>query len=166
MPYLDPVGFLDQTDDFLRGDVRSAIPEAEGYVRAQVGSMASSISFLARELAAMHPALVEQEAAFTEALADIEAEIADWDDADPVETALGDARARLEEAPDPGSPATIKEREDALLAALDDLLAVADSLPPDRARTVRAHLYTVLTTRVDSQLAMLNGDIETGGDPT
>jgi len=31
---------------------------------------------------------------------------------------------------------------------------------------VRAHLYTVLTTRVESQLAMLNGDLETGGDQT
>lgn len=75
MPYLRPDDVLSRFADFARDDVREALPAEEAFVRAQVGSAASTLEFVAGELAGASPALDDQEAEFLGVLDDVEAEL-------------------------------------------------------------------------------------------
>lgn len=165
MPYLQPDEVLSRFAEFSRHDVRAALPDGESFVHAQVGSMASTLDFLSGELAGASPALDRQEEALREALDDVEAELGAPDDTEAVhgapdveravEGALNDARRRLAAAPNADTPTGIREREDELLAACDDVLDAIDGVPEPRDRKLRRPLYGFLDARVATQLRLL-----------
>lgn len=161
MPFADHATLIDELAAFLKEDVRAAIPEDEAFVRAQIGSAASTMRFLSKELAELGIAIETQEAAFEDALASLESSTQD-------DTEFGaqvaTARAEFESLPTATGPRALREREQQFLAVVEALLEAAEDLPPERARDVRQPLYDVLDTRVDAQLAMLRGDLREEGE--
>ncbi|WP_254538251.1 hypothetical protein [Halomarina litorea] len=151
MPYLEPAAVLRRFSAFALEEVRPAVPEDERFVRGQVGSMASTLRFLAGELDAGEASVERQADAFREALDGAEAILDAHDGTAPgVRDAVEDARAALD------ADGTTRERETALLESCEGLLAtVDDELDGEAARAVRRPLYGFLDARLDAQLAML-----------
>lgn len=154
VPYLSPADVLRRFSRFSLSTVRPAIPEDERFVRGQVGSMASTLRFLAGELEGRERAVTEQERALRAALDDVAGVV---DDDGSVGSAVVDARERLDDG-DGGDDAarTATERERTLLAAADDVLASIDEeLDDEAARAARRPLYRFLDVRLEAQHRML-----------
>lgn len=146
MPYLEPDQVLREFSRYALSEVRPALKEDEQFMQGQVGSMASTLRFLADELEAFDEALVAQRATLEAALADARAVVDDTD----AGAALADAHERVETAD--GDP---REVERTLLAAADDALDALDDLPEETAREAREPLYEFLDERVEAQLGLL-----------
>jgi hypothetical protein len=152
MPYLRPETVLEEFSGFTLSTVRPAIAEDEEFVRGQTGSMASTLRFLAGELEAREAMVDEQERALREALDVVTERTADTPAAEAVEAVVAD----VDDAPD-----GVREREEALLEAADDVLAAVDvHLEGDAARRARRPVYDFLDTRTEGQLRMLGREPE------
>lgn len=151
MPYLEPALVLRAFSRYAIEEVRPALREEE-FVRAQVGSMASTLRFLAGELEGVDGAVATQRASLGEALAAAREAVDD----PGVEAALADAHERVTDAD--GRP---REIERTLLSAADDALAAVDTLD-EGAREARAPLYAFLDDRVEAQLRMLGRPADDG----
>lgn len=150
MPYLRPETVLEEFSGFTLSTVRPAIRADEEFVRGQTGSMASTLRFLAGELEAREAMVDEQERVFREALG----AVADLTADQGVAAAVDAAAADLDGAPD-----TVREREEALLEAANDVLAAIDThLDGEAARRTRRPVYDFLDTRTEGQLRMLGRD--------
>lgn len=162
MPYLRPDEVLTRFAAFARRDVREALTDDEvSFMRGQVGSMASTLDFLAGELQGMNPALDRQEAALLDALDAVESTLEDGAvDDEAVLDAVAAARTQIADAPVAETPATLRERETALLEACETVLdAVDDCDLDDDARSLRQPLYGFLDTRLDAQLRLLGREV-------
>ncbi|MDF9747820.1 hypothetical protein [Natrinema salsiterrestre] len=151
MPYLDPELILDRFATFTREEVRPAVTDDE-FVHAQVGSMASTLQFLAGEVGGREAAVRTQRRTLTDRLDELEAVL------DRNEIDAPDVRAALEEGHSEigAADGSTEEVEEILLSAADDVLAaIDDELDGERAAIVRRPLYEFLRTRVDQQLGML-----------
>ena len=146
MPYLHPERILEEFSSYAVEAVRPAIPADEAFMRGQVGSMASTMRFLAAELAGVDDAVADQRASLLSALADAEGAVDD----PAVRETLADARRRVAESA--GRP---REVERVLLSAADEALGAVDSLDEPAAREARAPLYRFLDDRLDAQLGLL-----------
>lgn len=154
MPYLDPATVLERFSGTLLSEIRPTIPDDEELVRAQAGSMASTLRFLAAEIEREERALASQHEALLAALSDTDAavEAVDTDGADRVAEAVASARASVEDAEDEERAA----REGALLSAADDVLAAIDAaLDGDDARRCRTPVYRFLDRRLEAHHAIL-----------
>lgn len=154
MPYLDPEHVLQQFAGYLQGDVRDAIDDDHKFVKAQVGSMSSSLNFLARELDSMTADLETQRESLLDALDAVEETIEDDDKAADVEASIEDARARIEDADTNDD----YEYERVLTDAATDVLETIDEMNPQEATRVREPLYAYINTRVRTQIEALGGD--------
>lgn len=153
MPYLDPELILDRFATFTREDVRPAV-EAGGdeFVHAQVGSMASTLQFLAGEVGGRESAVRAQRRALDERMAELDATLEREEiDSAAVTDAVAHARDELDTVEGP-----TEEVEETLLSVAGDVLTVIDEeLDGDRAATARRPLYEFLGTRVDRHLRLL-----------
>lgn len=155
MLYLDPEDVLERLSKFAIEEVRPAIRDDERFVKAQVGSMASTLRFLSGELAALERSMGRQEQSFREALADVDARIDKQDrDLERIRNAISDSRAELATAENS------LEREEIILEDADDILSLIDANVDDHATacTLREPFYGFLDTRVNAQLQMLGRD--------
>lgn len=153
MPYLEPEDVLREFSRYALEDVRPALREDEQFMRGQVGSMASTLRFLAGELEGMDDAVDRQREALASALAEAERRVDDRS----VAAAVADARDRVENA---GHDA--RETERVLLDAADDALAAIDDLEPDDARRARSPVYDFLDVRLETQLQLLGRRADDG----
>lgn len=152
MPYLEPEHVLQQFAGYLSDDVRSAIEDDEKFVQAQVGSMSSSLNFLARELGGMHVAINTQRRQLHDALDGIEAELGDDELDGAVTDAIADARTKLEQA-DRTDARTLEQ--DVTAAASSVFRTINEELDEEAASQARRPLYDFLETRVQTQLDVL-----------
>lgn len=153
MPYLEPEQVLREFSRYTLEEIRPAMKEDEEFMRGQVGSMASTLRFLAGELDGVDDAVAAQRASLLDALADARDAV---DDPEAQET-LADARGRVADAE--GRP---REVEQTLLAAADDALDAVDALSEERARAAREPLYGFLDDRLDAQLGLLGRPTDDG----
>lgn len=151
MPYLDPERILDRFATFTREEVRPAVGDDE-FVHAQVGSMASTLQFLAGEVGGREEAVRAQHRVLRESLDELESVLERNEiESAGVRTAVDDARSDLD-AVDGSS----RDVEGTLLTAADDVLTAIDrELDAERAATARQPIYEFLRTRVDRQLRLL-----------
>jgi len=163
MPYLRPDEVLSRFATFARRDVRDSLDDEEvAFMRGQVGSMASTLDFLAGELRGMKPALDRQETVLLDALDGVESTLVDGainDEA--VLDAVATARSRITDAPAAETPETLRARETALLDACETVLCAIDDEDLDEAdiRSLRRPLYGFLDTRLDAQLHLLGREV-------
>lgn len=155
MPYLDPSHVLRQFSTFAREEVRPALADDQRFVAAQVGSMASTLQYLAAELDAGDEAVATQREALTAALEDAANVLrnADVDGTEAVFAAVTDAQQRVAELDD-----DTREAEDELLDAADEALAAIDGLDGETAKAARRPLYAFLDARLETHLRMLGRD--------
>lgn len=146
MPYLQPERVLEEFARFAVEDVRPALRDDETFVRGQVGSMASTMRFLATELVEVDDAVATQRASLLAALADAEEAVDD----PTAREALVEVHRRVEESS--GSPRAV---ERLLLSAADEAFEAVDALDEPTARSARAPLYRFLDARIDAQLGLL-----------
>ncbi|WP_254533622.1 hypothetical protein [Natrinema gelatinilyticum] len=152
MPYLEPEHVLHQFASYLNDDVRSAIADDQKFVQAQVGSMSSSLNFLAMELGGMHVAMKTQRRRLLCAFDDIESELGDGDAAVAVADAIDTARAELEQT----DMTDVRALETELTNAANTVFeAINTELDEKAARRARRPLYDFLDTRVQTQLDLL-----------
>ena len=151
MPYLDPELILDRFATFTREEVRPAVTDDE-FVYAQVGSMASTLQFLAGEVGGREAAVRTQRRALHESLDDLESVLKRADiESMAVWSAIETARNDIDTAE--GSTGDIEET---LLTAANDVLATIDKeLEAERATIARQPMYDFLHARVDQQLRLL-----------
>jgi len=150
MPYLKPEETMRQFSKFVLEEVRPRIEDE--FVRAQLGSMSSTLRFMSGEIQGMDEAVEAQRRTFVSSLDGVEAAL-DGSEAetDRVLEAVEDARERV----DANADADTRETEKALLAACEDVLqTIDDELDGDDARSARRPLYDFLDVRVESQLRM------------
>lgn len=156
MPHLDPELILERFATFMRSEVRPAVSE-EDFVHAQVGSMASTLQFLAGEVRERETAVETQKQELIECFDRLESLL----DREGIESAR--IRNELESAREEVAAldGPTRDTEETILTVADDLLGVIDTeLKPDRAETVREPLYDFLWTRVETQLHMLGREGE------
>lgn len=153
MPYLEPEDVLREFSRYALEDIRPALKEDEQFMRGQVGSMASTLRFLAGELEGMDDAVASQRQSLVDALAETETRVSDQQ----VREAVVDARERVEAA---GSDP--RETERVLLDAANDALAAVDDLDDEDARRARAPIYDFLDTRLEAQLQLLGRRADDG----
>ena len=146
MPYLEPERILEAFSRYAVGSVRPAIPDDEAFMQGQVGSMASTMRFLAAEVAGADEAVAAQRASLLSALDDAVGTVDD----PAVRETLADARRRAAESA--GRPRAV---EQVLLSAADEALEAVDALEGPAAREARAPLYRFLDDRLDAQLGLL-----------
>lgn len=146
MPYLDPERILEEFSRQALQSVRPAIPAEEAFVRGQVGSMASTMRFLAAEVAGADEAVADQRASLRSALAEAAAAVED----PAVRATLEEQRRRVEACE--GRPRAV---EGVLRSAADEALRAVDTLDAPAAREARAPLYRFLDDRVEAQLGLL-----------
>lgn len=146
MPYLEPERVLREFSRYALSEVRPALADDEQFVRGQVGSMASTLRFLAGELEGVDDAVDAQRAALEAALAEAGAVVTD----DDAEATIADARERVAAAE--GGP---RDVERTLLDAADDALAALAALSEADAREARASLYRFLDARLEAQHRLL-----------
>lgn len=159
MPYLNPSTVLERFSGTILSDVRPTIPEDEELVRAQAGSMASTLRFLAAELEREEQALVDQRVELLAALDDLAVllDALDEDGAAAVARTVESAQADVEAAADEKRAA----RERALLVAADDVLAsIDDALEGEVARRCRTPLYRFLDRRLAAHHAILGREAD------
>ena len=154
MPYLAPEHVLRQFATYLQEDVRDAIDDDHKFVKAQVGSMSSSLSFLAMELDSLGEDLSTQQQALLDALDDAESELGTIEDPASVAETITTSRERVQNTELADSYAFERELTEAVTAVFESL----DELPEDDARRVRKPLYSFLETRVTTQLEALGGE--------
>ncbi|WP_222912871.1 hypothetical protein [Natrinema sp. SYSU A 869] len=156
MPYLDPELILDRFATFTREEVRPAVTDDE-FVHAQVGSMASTLQFLAGEVGGREAAVRAQRRTLAERLDELESVLERNEiDSSAVRTALDDARDEIDAV-----DGSTRDVEETLLTAADDVLATIDEeLDAERAAIARRPLYEFLRTRVDRQLRLLGREGE------
>lgn len=151
MPYLDPSRVLARFSSFAREEIRPEIDDE--FTRGQIGSMSSTMRFLANELSGQRAALTRQREALLDALDELE-ETLDRTELEPIVDTVSSARTRVKDV-DEGTD----ELESALLSASNDVLAEIDrNLEGETARRARRPLYDFLDVRVQSQLEMLGRD--------
>lgn len=158
MPYLDPELILDRFATFTREDVRPAVESGgDEFVHAQVGSMASTLQFLAGEVGGRETAVRAQRRALIDRLNELEAVLERNDvDSTAVRAAVDGARDDIAAAD--GSAGDVEET---LLTAADDVLTAIDrELDGERAAIARRPMYDFLRTRVDRQLRLLGREGE------
>lgn len=146
MPYLEPDEVLRRFSSYALEEIRPALREDEEFMRGQVGSMASTLRFLASELDGLDDAVAAQREALIDALAVARDAVEDPE----VEAELAAAANRVAAAD--GDPRSV---ERTVLEAASDSLAAVDGLPPDAARQARRPLYEFLDERVRTQLGLL-----------
>lgn len=146
MPYLEPELVLDGFAQFAIEEVRPALKEDEAFMRGQVGSMASTLRFLASELEGREDAVAAQRSALEESLAEARDAVAD----PSVREVLIDALDRVTGAS--GSP---REVESLLLEVAEEVFETVESLDGPAAREARAPLYRFLDERLEAQLGLL-----------
>lgn len=146
MPYLEPEQVLREFSRYAIEEVRPALADDEEFMRGQVGSMASTLRFLAGELEGMDAAVTDQRETLLSALERAEETV---DDPDAWE-AVRDAHRRVEEVEGDG-----RAVERVLLAAADDALSAVDDLDEGTAREARQPLYEFLDARLETQLRLL-----------
>jgi hypothetical protein len=146
MPYLEPEQVLREFSRYTIEEVRPALADDEEFMRGQVGSMASTLRFLAGELEGMDAAVDGQRESLLDALDRAESAVED----DAVLETLRDARSRVEAADDDA-----RDAERVLLAAAEDALSAVDDLDEEAAREARRPLYDFLDTRLEAQLGLL-----------
>lgn len=146
VPYLDPSRVLREFSRYATSEIRPAVADDEAFVRGQVGSMASTLRFLAGELDGMDAAVATQRESLLEALAAAQEPV---EDPEVTETLV---RATERVANADGSP---RDVEAVLLEVADDALAAVDALDDETAREARSPLYEFLETRLDAQLRLL-----------
>lgn len=151
MPYLEPAAILREFSGFAATEVRPALAEDEEFVRGQVGSMASTLRFLADELEGFEAGVATQRSSLLDALSDSRTAIDD----PAVEATLRDVGCRVRDAD--GRP---REVERTLLEAADDALAAVDDL--EAPREARAPLYDFLDARLEAQLQLLGRPADGG----
>jgi hypothetical protein len=152
MPHLRPARVLERFSSFLYTDVKPEIDDE--FVEGQVGSMSSTLSFLAQQLEAEHAMTMRQRETLLDGL---ETVATDCDDETVVEAAES-ARERVAEAGtgDGAGDGGVDEVQSALVDAANDVLATIDrELDGDAARAARRPLYEFLRVRVEGQLEML-----------
>jgi hypothetical protein len=145
MPYLEPEHVLRELSSYAAREIRPAIAEDEAFMRGQVGSMASTLRFLAGELEGMDSAVAAQRASLLDALEEAAA-VAD----DPAAGELADLRETVESAD--GDPRAV---EATVLGAAEEALALVDDLDESVAREARDPLYAFLDDRLSAQLRLL-----------
>lgn len=153
MPYLEPADVLREFSRYALEEIRPALKEDEQFMRGQVGSMASTLRFLAGELDAMDEAVASQRQSLESALAEAEDRVSDPE----VREAVVAARERVE-----GAGADARETERVLLDAANDALAAIDDLDDEAARAARAPVYDFLDTRLETQLHLLGRPADDG----
>lgn len=146
MPYLEPERVLREFSRYALAEIRPALADDEQFIRGQVGSMASTLRFLAGELEGIDAGVDSQRDALEAALADATEIVNDAE----VEVTL--TRTHEEVATADGSP---REMERTLLDAADEALTAIDGLPPEEAREARRPLYTFLDARLAAQHRLL-----------
>ncbi|MFB6170512.1 MAG: hypothetical protein ABEJ06_05125 [Haloarculaceae archaeon] len=157
MPYLDPADVLRQFSSFAREEVRPALADDERFVAAQVGSMASTLRYLAAELDGTEAAVETQREALDEAL-DAAIAALRTSEAPDATAALDDVVDARDRAADAEGDA--REVEATLLAAADEALSAVDAVEGEAAARARQPLYGFLDARLDEQLRMLGRDDE------
>lgn len=153
MPYLEPEDVLREFSRYALEDVRPALKEDEQFMRGQVGSMASTLRFLAGELEGMEDAVDRQRRSLADALRETETRVSD----PQVREAVVGARERVEDA---GHDARDAER--VLLDAANDALAAIDALDENAARRARAPVYDFLDARLEMQHRLLGRPTDDG----
>lgn len=155
MPYLDPSSVVQRFSDTLLSEIRPAIPDDDALVRAQAGSMASTLRFLATQLEREEAAVEVQQDVLLTALSETEDTLAAIDPdegADKVQEAIVAARADVDAASD----APHAETEMVLLEAAESVLAAIDaSLDGEDARRCRTPMYRFLDVRLAEHHAVL-----------
>lgn len=146
MPYLEPDEVIRRFSTYALEEIRPALREDEEYMRGQVGSMASTLRFLASELDGLDAAVEAQRATLADALATAREAVEDPE----VAAELADAGDRVAAA-----EADPRAAERTLLSAAADALAAVDELPAAEARRARQPLYAFLDERVEAQLRLL-----------
>lgn len=146
MPYLEPECVLEEFAEFAIDDVRPALDEDEAFVHGQVGSMASTLRFLASELAGREDAVATQKSALEEALTEASQTVAD----PGVREVLADALDSVTQTS--GRPSAV---EPLLLEVADEAFEAVDTLEEPAAREARAPLYRFLDERLEAQFAVL-----------
>lgn len=152
MPYLKPEDGLERISEFTRSEVRGGIAEDREFLRDQVGSMSSTLRFLAREIEMREDVVAEQTETLLAALTEVDRELAAVDEAGAVESVVADARDLVKGL----ETLDVYEREQQLLDACNDVLdAVEAELQGDAARRVRRPLYDFIDARLRLQLEIL-----------
>jgi hypothetical protein len=154
MPYLEPEHVLRQFAGYLQDDVRDAIEDEHKFVEAQVGSMSSSLNFLARELDSLNEDLAAQRRALLEALDDVEAALEQEGGSPTIERAIETARDSVRNA----DPSNGYEYERVLTGAATDVLNSLEDLDDQSAAPVRRPLYSYMNARVKTQLEALGAE--------
>lgn len=152
MTYLPPSVVLSRLSEFTSDTVIGGIGEGSKFVRAQVGSMSSTLGFLSQEIARQDEALLEQREALLDALDDVE-NLGD----NEVSVFVADQRDTVENI-DPRMGNT-EEVQSVLLDAMGDLqTAINDGTFEEDTAEARGVLYDLFETRVQSQLWVLGRD--------
>lgn len=146
MPYLEPAQILREFSSYAATEIRPAIADDEEFMRGQVGSLASTLRFVAGELEGMDQAVAAQRASLLEALAETIDVVEDPETVERLDSLRGD----IEDATD--DP---REIEEIVLAAADEALALVDDLDEPIAREARNPLYEFLDDRLEAQLRLL-----------
>lgn len=146
MPYLEPAVVLREFSRYALSDVRPALADDEEFIRGQVGSMASTLRFLAAELDGFEEAVEGQRDALDAALSEAATRVSD----EEVAAELVEARDQVASAG--GNPTSI---EATLLTAADEALAAVQMLPADEAQEARDPLYEFLDARLAAQHRLL-----------
>ncbi|THE64034.1 hypothetical protein D8Y22_15020 [Salinadaptatus halalkaliphilus] len=149
MPHLEPAQVIEQFASFLQDDVRAEIDDE--FVEGQVGSMSSTMRYLATQLRQQRAVTRRQRAALLEALEAVERDCEE----SAVTDAAADARERIEHA----SEADGDDLEPVLVSTCNDVLDTINAeLEGDAANEARKPLYDFLRVRVEGQLEMLGRD--------
>ncbi len=147
MPYLEPEKTARRFSKFVLKEVRPRIEDE--FVRAQLGSMASTLRFMSGEIQGMDEAVEAQQQTLVAALDGVETAVDESEE--KVLESVEEARERIDDAADAGT----RGLEEALLAACEKVLqTIDDELEGDEARRARGPLYDFLDVRVEAQLRM------------
>lgn len=153
MPYLEPEDVLREFSRYTLEEVRPALKEDEQFMRGQVGSMASTLRFLAGELDGMDDAVAQQRQSLETALAMAEDEVPDG----RVAATVANARERVAD-----TSSDARDTERVLLDAANEALAAIDELDEEAARCARKPIYEFLDTRLETQLRLLGRPADDG----
>lgn len=154
MTYVSPSVVLERLSEFTSGTVVEAIGEESRFVRAQVGSMSSTLGFLSREVEHRDESVRRQRRALLDALDDL-GRLGD--------DGAGDFVADRREAVESVEP-TLGNLEDVrtiLRETLEELrVAVDDGTFGEDTPEARTVLYDLFETRVENQLRVLGRDAD------
>ncbi len=153
MPYLDPAVILREFSSFAATEIRPALADGEEFMHGQVGSMASTLRFLADELEGFDAAVATQREALLDALETTRATIDDPAVAETVTAVESRVRA---------ADGNARGVEQTVLEGADEALAAVDALDDAAAREARAPLYEFIDERLEAQLTLLGRPADGG----